>query len=82
MKKSIVISVFCLFLFGINCAAEEQETPENSKKILLVWDQLFDNISEKLSKLESDCKAEKKHWQESNSKVNDHRHSRGLEETP
>jgi hypothetical protein len=43
--------VFCLLLFGINCTAEEWETPEDSKKTLLVWDQLFNNISEKLHEI-------------------------------
>ncbi len=71
MKKSIFIYVFCLFLFGINCAAEEQGSPEDSKTTQLVWDKLLDNINERLFKLERDFAEEKKQRQEFNSKIND-----------
>ncbi len=75
MKKSIFISVFCLFFLGIACAAEEQESPEDFKKIELVWNQLFDKMNERLSGLESDFKAEKMQRQEFNSKINDNLNS-------
>ncbi|MCR4342425.1 MAG: hypothetical protein NUV40_00795, partial [Patescibacteria group bacterium] len=71
MKKSIFICVFCLFLFSINCAAEEQGSPEDYKTTQLVWNKLLDNINERLFKLEREFAVEKKQRQEFNSKIND-----------
>ena len=57
MKKSIIICLFFLLLFGSNCAAEEVKTSENFKKPLSPWNQQFDSITKRLSELESNFEA-------------------------
>lgn len=53
MNKYLFVSLFCVFLFCINSVADELETSEDLIKNQSVRDQLFDNISERLSRIES-----------------------------
>lgn len=71
MKKSLFVSLLCIFLFCINSVAEGTQTAEDFKLTQSIWDQLFDETNEKISRLETLLDIEKEQRQEFNSKINE-----------
>ncbi len=71
MNKSIIISVFCIFLFCINSVAEETKTTEDSEKTPLIWDPLFSKVHKRISGLENTLNTEREQQHEFNSKISD-----------